>query len=73
MRKPGPLASFVRPLGAQLRRPRFDRGQQRLVGQVAVAGRALVVGVTEHLADGEQVDAGVDHERRRGMAQVMNP
>ena len=53
-------------------RPRLDRGQQRLVGQVAVAGRALVIGVPENLPDGEQIDAGIDHERRRRMAQIVD-
>ncbi len=59
------------PLGAQLRRTRFDGGQQRLVGQMAVARRALVIGMPENFPDREQVDAGVDHKGRRAVPQVM--
>ena len=66
------LVTLCRPLGAQLRRPRFDRRQQRLVGQMAVAGRALVIGMPENLPDGEQIDAGVDHETGRAMAQIVD-
>ena len=53
------------PLGTQLRRTRLYRRKQRLVGQVAVSRRALVISMPEHLSDGEQIDARVDHERRR--------
>ena len=52
------------PLGAQIRRPRLDRREQRLVGQVAVAGGALVVRVTEHFPDREQVEMLFAHLKR---------
>ncbi len=40
---------------------------------MAITSRAFVIGVTKYFADGEQIDAGVDHERRGGVAQVMDP
>lgn len=51
-----------------LRRTRLDGFQQRIVCQVAVALGALVAGVTQLLADGEQIDTAVESE---GHCRVM--
>ena len=47
---------------AHVSRPSLDRREKRFVGQVAVPHRALVIGVAQHLADGVQIDARVDHK-----------
>jgi hypothetical protein len=42
---------------------RLNSSEQGVIGEVGVALRGLVAGVAEHLADSEQIDAAVDHER----------
>lgn len=49
----------------------LDGLQQRVIGQVRIPLCGLVTGVTQHLADGEQIDTAVDHERRRRVPQIM--
>lgn len=64
----------MKRLGSERRllgRPGLDRLQQGVVGKVGVPLGTLVVGVAQHLADGEQIDTAVDHEGRRRVPQVV--
>jgi len=56
-----------------LRCASLHRRHQRVIGKVAVAHSTLMVGVTENAAHGEQVDPGVDHERRRRVPEIVDP
>jgi len=46
-------------------RARLDGLQQGVVSQVAVTLRGLIAGMSQHLADREQIDTNVDRERCR--------
>ena len=50
----------------------LDGSEQSVIGEVAVALRGLVTGVAQYLPDGEQIDAGVDHEGRRRVSEVVD-
>lgn len=67
----------------RVKRLRLERGllrcpglyslQQGVVGEVRIPLRGLIAGMTQHLADCEQIDAGIDHEGRRRVRQIMQP
>ena len=52
-----------------LGRPSLDGGEQRVVREVGIPHGRLVIGVTQDLADREQVDPGIDHEGADRRAQ----
>lgn len=47
--------------------------QQGVLRKVRIALGRLVAGVTQHLADGEQIDTAVDHETGGAVPQIMDP
>lgn len=61
----------TRPISLHSSRSGLDSGEKRVVGEVGVAHGRLVIGVPQNPSDCEQVDAGIDHEGRRRMPQVV--
>ena len=60
-----------RPVHIQLRRSRFGRCHERIIGKMRVAGRAGDADVTDHLADRVKINPGIDHKRGRTMPEIV--
>lgn len=61
------------PVNLKPSRPCLNSGKQCVVREVAVAHRALMIGMAKHPTDREQVDPRVDHKRRGAVAKVVKP
>ena len=57
--------SGKRELESLLGRARLDSLEKGVIGKVRIPLGGLVTGVNQNLADRKEIDAAIDHERRR--------
>jgi len=73
MRQPNwPEHGWGNGLELGLLRTGLDSGQKRVIGEMAVPHRRLVIGMAQDPAYGEQVHPGIDHEGGSRVPQIMN-